>query len=62
MKIRVYVHTNKVGSKCEDTIEVPDDEIKGMDEKELNEYLESMARDVINNWMDWGWRIIEESD
>lgn len=40
MKIHVYIQTNKVGSECEDEIEIDDSEMEGMTETEREKYIE----------------------
>ncbi|GAG75670.1 unnamed protein product [marine sediment metagenome] len=60
MRVRLYVSTNKVGSKCEDIIDIPDDEVEGMTEKELDEHLNSYAEDHKNNIVNWGFEIIDK--
>jgi hypothetical protein len=59
MKVEVWVATYKVGSKCSDTIEIPEEELEGMDEKQRAQHIEDSARDAIWNMADWGWREVE---
>lgn len=49
-KIRAWIRTSKVGSKCEDVIEVPE----GISDNDLEE----LARDVAFNYMEWGYEDI----
>ncbi len=49
MKIKVYVSTDRVGSKDERTIEVEDD----FDETEIEE----TARQTMFEMINWGWEV-----
>lgn len=51
IKIRVWVSTNKVGSMCEDFLEVDRAEWEAMSETEKDE----MAMDVRNNMTEWSY-------
>lgn len=55
MKLRVYASTNKVGSRCETTVEIDDEELEGMDANERNAYLEEMAKDALWQLVEWSW-------
>jgi hypothetical protein len=51
MKIRYWIKTNKVGSKCEDVMEIDDDEWNAMtDEKK-----EDTVREAAFDQADWGY-------
>lgn len=52
MKVRVWVCTDVVGSKTEDVIELPDE----MTEEEI----EKEAYDYIMDFIDWGYKKVEE--
>lgn len=54
MKIRVWAHTDVVGSMTEDVIEVEDDLTE--------EQIEEEARDYIFNFVEWGWDKVEQDD
>jgi hypothetical protein len=51
MKIKLYVQTNRVGSKEERTIDVPDEDWGDMDDLEKDDYM----RDEMLNMVDWGY-------
>jgi hypothetical protein len=61
MKIKVYAHTSLVRSKVEETFEISEDELEGLDEKERDKYIEESARDFYENsgMVGWGWEIVE---
>lgn len=52
MKIRVWASTDVVGSKTEDVIDLPDE----MTEEEI----EAEAKDYIFQFVDWGWKKVDE--
>lgn len=45
--IKIYIKTSKVGSQCDDTMEVEDDA--------TDDEIEEMAKDAAFNMMEWGW-------
>jgi len=50
MKIRMWVSTRKSGSKVEEEIEIPDEDLKGLDENEREDVFAGYLRD----WLDSG--------
>lgn len=54
-KVRFFVRTNVVGSKVEDTIELPAEDCN---EKSLAE----LGRDWVHENIDFGWEVIEEDN
>lgn len=54
MKIKVWAKTDVVGSKTEDTIELPEH----LTEDEINEE----AHDYIFNFVEWGWERVSDED
>lgn len=52
-KIRVWVQTNKVGSRCETVFEVSDDEA----EEDITE----QAKDHMFDMIEWDWRELNAS-
>lgn len=60
MKIEVWVATNKVGSKCSCTVDIPDEDVEGMSEQELEDFIDEYARDDIWRLMEWGWKKKDE--
>ena len=55
VKIRCYIHTNKVGSECTDIVEIDREEWEDMDEGERDEYLQECAFQM----MEWGYEEVE---
>lgn len=54
IKIKVWIRTNKVGSKCEDTIEFDKEDWESMSDDEKEE----VCRDTAFNMGDWGFEEI----
>lgn len=52
MKIRVFVETNKVGSECEEIVDVDDDLGPNA--------LEETAREVMFNMISWGFERVKD--
>jgi hypothetical protein len=46
-KFKFHVSTNKVGSETEEVVEIPDEELEGMDDKEK----EDMLEEVFEEWV-----------
>lgn len=55
VKVKVWISTNKVGSKCEDTIEIDREEWESMTDDEKDD----ACQDAAFNHLDWGWKVIE---
>ena len=55
MNVRVWIQTDRVGSKVEEIVEVDDEEWTSMSEDEREEF----CRNVAFNKMDWGWSVSE---
>jgi hypothetical protein len=60
MKLKVWIATDKVGSKCERIVEVPDEELEDMDDQQRQEYFEEYASEEIWNMAEWGWKEFEQ--
>ncbi|ENY8552387.1 TPA: hypothetical protein KNP26_003092 [Clostridioides difficile] len=61
MKINVYVKTNRVGSSCELELEIDDDDLKDMSDKEREDYIDKIAWDyAFENLIDWDWYEVED--
>jgi hypothetical protein len=54
MKIKVYVETNSVGSRCEHTIEVDDD----LTEEEILQE----AKDAMYEMIEWGFEVLKDAN
>ncbi|WP_020474451.1 DUF7167 family protein [Zavarzinella formosa] len=61
MKLKVWIATDKVGSKCERIVDVPDEELEDMNEESRQEYFEECAREEIWNMAEFGWSIVNET-
>lgn len=48
MKVRFFVSNGMNGGRREEIIDIPDDEVEGMDEGELDEHLRGYALDFMN--------------
>lgn len=57
VRIRYYIRTDKVGSKCSDVLEVDGEEWASMSEDEREELMKEAAF----NHMEWGYRVVEEN-
>jgi hypothetical protein len=51
MRLKIYVSTNKVGSLCEDIIDIDKEDWEIMDDREKNEFVLEQLMSI----MDWGW-------
>lgn len=61
MKILLKLDTGFAGCEHEDEIEIDDEEIKGLSESELYDYLyENYGRDMISNYIELYYEVIEE--
>lgn len=61
-KFIAWVSTFVSGSECRDEFEIEDEELEGLTEVEQEEYITDVARDVINNLYEWGWKPIHDDD
>lgn len=61
MKIRVWVRTDKVGSKCEDVFEIDDEGLPG-DKSKRDAAIEEQALEAVWGMSEWGWQEIEEEN
>ena len=55
MEIKVWVCTNRVGSKCERNVQIDDEDFEGMDEQEKEIYIENYCQDELWDMIEWGW-------
>jgi hypothetical protein len=55
MKLRVWIHTNKVGSKCDDEIEIDDEDVEGLDAIQRDRLYETIFDDWRAGICEWGW-------
>jgi hypothetical protein len=54
-KINVYARTDNVGSKVSREIEVPDEDLEGLEDHERAKYINEHAKDVAFELFEWGW-------
>ena len=59
MKIKVFVSTNKVGSRCESEIEIDDSELEGYEGSEREEFITESCRDAMFEMIEWGYEEAE---
>jgi hypothetical protein len=60
---KFYISTNVVGSKREEIIEIPDEELEGKSDGEKDDYIwEKYYLDFLNNNCDYGWYETDEND
>jgi len=55
MKIKVYVSTNKVGSKIERVLEIRNEDLEELDEQERKQTIEAYAEEQMFEMIEWGW-------
>lgn len=55
MKLKVYVSTDRVGSRVEREIDIDDEDLEGLDDSERQSYLEEIAKEEMFNLFEWGW-------
>ena len=60
MKIRLWCNNGTVGGRLEDFIDVPEDEMAGMDEEEREEHLSGYAEDFMGNHIDYGFEVLDD--
>lgn len=58
-RFKAYVQTSKIGSRCEDTFEIDDEDFEGMDEGQREQLISDCAHELLLNSYDWGWDEIE---
>ena len=56
MKLTVWACTDKVGSNVERSIEIPDEDMEGMDERDKAAYIEDWCKDEMLEMIEWGYR------
>ncbi len=60
MKLTVYAETQYIGSRDTEDIEVPDEELEGLEGMERDKVIEEYAKDALWNLVEWGWYNTEE--
>ena len=59
MRIRLYLTTGMSGGRREEFIDIPEDEVAGMDEDQLEEHLQGYASDFMSNHIDYGYEVLD---
>lgn len=59
MKIEVYVSSGFVGATSKQVVEIDDEELEGMSDRERDSYIEKFAQEVMFNMIEWGWDPVE---
>jgi hypothetical protein len=56
-KFKIWVSTNKIGSKCERVIEIPDGELEDLDGFEREKFIEEWMMDELfaSGLWEWGY-------
>ena len=55
-RVRVWIRTDKVGSECDDIIDVPGAELEDEDE------FEKEVQEIVFQWIDWGFEILKDEE
>ncbi|NIA16075.1 MAG: hypothetical protein GWP08_18600 [Nitrospiraceae bacterium] len=60
MKLIAWIRTNRIGSKCEDKVDIEDDELDDLGESQAEAVLDGIACEAIWNVAEWGWRLEDD--
>lgn len=60
MKLKVWISTDKIGSKCSRTIAIDDRDLEGEDEQGRQNVFEDSAREEIWRMAEWGYEEVKE--
>ena len=60
MRVKLWFTNGMCNGKVQEVMEVPDDEVEDMDEKEREEYLSQCAYDFMNNHVDFGFEVLDD--
>jgi hypothetical protein len=58
VKVKYWINTDKVGSKCQDVIEIDDAEWLSMNDQERDE----LMKDQAFQHLDWGYEVVEQPE
>ena len=56
-KLKITVSTRKVGSRCDDVVEIDESDLEEADLNEVNEW----ARDAMLEMVEWNWRLEDDA-
>jgi hypothetical protein len=59
MKIKISVSTGLVGSRREEEVEVPDQDLEGLSQEEQEKYLDEYAQEWLWSHIDFAWSRVE---
>jgi hypothetical protein len=60
MKVKLFLSIGYSGANHEDVIDIPDEDVKGMTDEELEKYLSNTWQEWANNFIDGTYSIMEE--
>lgn len=55
MKIKIWIKLNLQGCRIEDELEIPDEELEGLTDREREQYIDENAKDYLFGFLDYGW-------
>lgn len=55
MIVDVCISTGIVGADRQFEVEIPDEDLEGLDEQERDQFIHSWVSDEVNNYVSWGW-------
>ncbi len=58
MRINVELSIGYPTAICRDTLEIPDDEIEGMNAGEINQMCDEYTTDWANNYIETWWEVV----
>ncbi len=59
VKVIIHLETEKEHSRVEKEIDFGN-ELEGMTDEEINDYIETATREIKDEMYEWGWKIIPE--
>jgi len=60
MKVKVWVQTRKVGSKCFTTIDIDDVTLAGLDSDIVEGLINEDAKQAMFEMVEWDWDIVKD--
>lgn len=54
--VTAWISTNKVGSKCTVNVEIPLEDLEGLEGQDRDAVIEEYCRDAVHELTEWGWR------
>ena len=59
MKFKIWVATNKVGSRMESIVEIDDEDLEDLDENERCKIINDQCSEYIWDMIEWSWEEME---